>query len=50
MSESPGLSNGRIGDSVGDRPTVKVRKAAACQVVMRSEPKAKVEYSDTVRK
>jgi hypothetical protein len=41
MSESPGPRNGRMNNSVGDQPAVKVRKAAACQGVMRSEPKKK---------
>jgi hypothetical protein len=39
-----------MGNSVGDQPAVKVRKAAACQVEMRSEPKGKKKYADTVKK
>jgi hypothetical protein len=50
MPESPGPEDGRMGNSVGDQPAVKVRKAAACQVVMRSEPKGKEKYFDAVKK
>ncbi|KAJ5826809.1 hypothetical protein N7447_003572 [Penicillium robsamsonii] len=39
MSESPGLRNGRMGNSVWDRPAVKVRKAAACQDLPRPQQK-----------